>query len=272
MDILILCNQNDAIANGVYQQLIHHQENVCRVTAEELIYASSWNHSLTEKGKSNTEIILQNGTIIRSGELKAVWSRIRFFQMLHFINEADRHYAQTEMFALYVSFLKSINDHLIDPVHTYDFAMEEENILYLKQQAVHAGLPVLDYHFTSSPKWQSSKDLIPVTLSKKSISSFHKKAPHLIWQNQPALFTEATSDIVKIWMAGNTIVEEKTVAPKSALKKLSKNLKKILLEVHFAKTSEGYKLSAINTFPVYAPQPVVDALTTLVQQKKNQSV
>ena len=271
MDILIFCNQNDAVATAVYQQLHNTNNKVSVISAEELIYTPLWKHELNTKGKGTTQIILSNGTTIQSGEVKAVWNRIRYFPMQHFINEADRHYAQTELFALYFSFLKSINTALIDPVKTYDFAVEEDNILYLKQQAINAGLPVLDYHFTSSPKWQSSKDLIPVSLYKKSASSFQKKAPHLIWQNQPTIFTEASSDVIKLWIAGNNIIGDKAVLPKAALKKLSQNLKKTLLEVHCVKTAEGYKLSTIITFPEQVPQPVSEALAGLLLKKANKA-
>ena len=271
MDIVIFCNQNDAVAMAVYRQLSDSQ-NVHIVTAEELIYAPLWKHELNMKAKGTTDIRLQNGNSIRSGEVKAVWNRIRYFPMLHFINETDRHYAQTELYALYYSFLKSINATLINPVETYDFAMEEDNMLYLKQQAVNAGLPVLDYHFTSSPKWQSSKDLIPIVLYKKPSAVFQKKAPHLIWQNQPTIFTEATTEVQKIWIAGKDIIDDKAVASKAALKRLAKNLKKPLLEIHFAKTAERYKMSTVNTFPVYAPQSVTNALAHMLTQKASKGL
>jgi hypothetical protein len=271
MDIVIFCNQNDAIAMAVYQQLTD-RHNAHMVTAEDLIYAPLWKQELNTKAKGTTEIVLQNGSIIRSGEVKAVWNRIRYFPMQHFINEVDRHYAQTELFALYYSFLKSINAALINPVETYDFAMEEDNMLYLKQQAIIAGLPVLDYQFTSAPKWQSSKDLIPIVLYKKPAAVFQKKAPYLIWQNQPTIFTEATTEVQKVWIAGKDIIDEKAIANKAALKRLSKNLKKPFLEVHFAKTAKGYKLSTMNTFPVYAPQPVTDALANILIQKASKTI
>ena len=271
MDILILCNQNDTIALAVYEELSNSQKNICLVTAEQLIYAPYWKHVLNAKGKGYTEIILQNGLAIRSGELKVVWNRIRFFNMAHFINETDRQYAQTEMFALYFSFLKSINAALIDPVETNDLSMGEDNLLHLKHQAIKAGLPVLDSHYTSSPKWQSTKGLVPVTIQRNTASSFQKKAPYLVWQNQPTLFTEASSGIIKRWIVGTDIIEGQMTSYKTALKKLSKNLKKAFLEVHFTNTSTGYKLSVIHTYPVWAPQPVTRAVANLLIKKTGRS-
>lgn len=267
MEILILCNQNDAIAIALYQRLADKGEKTCLVTAEDLQYATSWTHKLDRKGKGNTEIILQNNNTIQSQELKAVWNRIRYFPMAHFKNETDRYYAQNEMSALFFSFLKSIDTTLINPVNTFDLAIEEENFFYLKHQAIIAGLTVLDYHFTTSPRWQSSKNMIPITLHKKSVSTFHRKAPHLVWQNQPVIFTEPSGKAISVWIVGKKILDNKIILQKEALKKLSKNLKKDLLEVQFTKTSNEYKVSFINSFPTYAPQHVVDSLALLLTTK-----
>jgi len=268
MDILILCNQNDAVAIALYGQLTNSGEKVYLITAEELIYAASWNHEINEKGKGTTEIILQNGYIIRSAELKSAWNRIRYFPMTHFKNETDRYYAQSEMFALYFSFLKSINDVLANPVHTYDLVFEEDNTWYQKKQAIDAGLAVCDYHFTSSPKWRSSPNLIPVMVNKKPGSLFQKTAPYLVWQNLPVLYKEANPGISKAWIAGKEIIAGKLPVEKAALRKLSKNLNKPFLEIDFANTPSGIKVSCINTFPLAAPSLVINSLASLLIQKK----
>lgn len=272
MDIVILCNQNDAVAKAVYQQLADIKQEVYMLTAEELVYAPLWKHELNAKGIAATEIKVSNYITIRSGEVKAVWNRIRYFPMLHFISEADRHYAQTELFALYYSFLKSINAVLLDPVETYDFAMEENSWLYLKQQAINAGLPVLDYHFTSAPKWQSSKELTPIIWYKKPAAIYQKKAPHLIWQNQPVILTEPATDVQKIWIAGKEIIGDTIPVSKTGLRKLGKNLQKSLLEVHCVKTAKDYKVSTISTFPEYIPQPVANAMAQLLIKKAHKPI
>jgi hypothetical protein len=267
MELLILCNQNDVLAITLYKKLDYLGDKIALVTAEELVFAPFWSHELSKKGKGATEIRLQNGKVIRSENLKSVWNRIRFFPMIHFKNETDLFYAQNEMFALYVSFLKSIHKALLNPIETYDLAMEEDNLWYQKKQAVIAGLPVSDHHFSSSPKWQFSKEMIPVTLYKKPASSFQKKAPHLVWQNQPVIFTEASNEISNVWIVGKEIIGNPTIANKMALKKLSKNCKKIFLEISFARTATGFKLSFINSFPLVAPEPVINTLASLLTKK-----
>jgi hypothetical protein len=269
METLIFCNQNDAIAFALYQQLLKMGKNTSLITAEELQYATSWIHELDSMGNGFTEIKLQNGNTIHSGEIKAVWNRIRYFPMMHFLNETDRYYAQNEMSALYFSFLKSINNALINPIEVYDLAVQEYNLLYLKHQANLAGLPVTDHHFTTSPRWQSSLDMIPMALQKKSSYSFNKKAPYLVWQNQPALFTETSGEQICIWIVGGEIIGEVSKAQKKSLKKLSENLKKTFLEIHFAKTLKGCKVSFINTFPEFAPLKVIDSLLILLTQKNS---
>lgn len=267
MEILILCNEHDAIALALYQQLIKNNTTVSLVTAEELMYARSWIHEINSKGKVTTEIALQNGKTIHSDKLKAVWNRIRFFPMLHFANETDRYYAQNEMSALFFSFLNSLDKVMVNPINTHDLAMEGENLLYLKQQAIKSGLNVLDYHFTSSPRWRSSKQLISFDHHKTEAAAFRKKAPYLIWQNQPSLLMEPSTEIKKIWTVDGRVTNRKAIPEEKALKRLSSNLNKLLMEVDLAKTKEGMKVSNINTFPLYAPVEAVDALAKLLLQK-----
>lgn len=267
MEILILCNEHDAVAQALYQQLIKKNKPVSLIVAEELMYARSWIHEINSKGKTTTEIILQNGKVIHSDKLKAAWNRIRFFSMAHFVNETDRYYAQNEMSALFYSFLNSINKALINPINTHDLGMESENLLYLQQHAINAGLKVLDYHFTSSPRWKTSKHLVSFACQKKETAAFRKKAPYLIWQNLPALLIEPSTEIKRIWTVGGRVTNANAIPEEKALKKLSSNLNKILLEVDLAKTKEGIKVSNINTFPLYAPAEAVDSLAELLLQK-----
>src|ERR1044072_3099721 len=133
MSICILCNQNDQVAQALFLHLQNSHAPVYLVTAEDLIFATSWKHEISEEGKCHTEIILQNGTHIHSGRLRAVFNRIRFMQMPHFLDVTDRSYAEMEMFALFVSFLKSIEHVLFEPLQRDSLLPEEENVLFKKQ-------------------------------------------------------------------------------------------------------------------------------------------
>lgn len=267
MEILLLCNQNDAVAFSLHNCLDAAGIKAHIVTAEELQYASIWNHNLDRHGKGYTEIMLRDNKAIYSHELKAVWSRIRYFPMAHFKNEPDRYYAQNEMSALYISFLKSIEHALIYPVSTYNLSIPEDNPIYLKHEAIKAGLKVLNYYFTTSPKWQSPKNMIPVAPDKKAISVFQKKAPHLVWQNQPVIFSEVASEPKSVWIVGNEILGDEIILQNNSLKRLASNLKKELVEVQFAKTTEGYKVSFINSFPAYVPDEVLNSLAIQFTKK-----
>lgn len=267
MEILLLCNQNDAVAFSLYNCLAATGIEARIVTAEDLQYAFLWTHNLDQHGKGSTEIILQENKIIYSHDLKAVWNRIRYFPMAHFKNETDRYYAQNEMSALYISFLKSIDHALIFPVSTYNFSIPEDNPMYLKHEAIKAGLKVLNYYFTTSPKWRSPKNMIPIVPDKKSISTFQKKAPHLVWQNEPVAFSEIASEPKSAWIVGDEILGDEIILKNNSLKRLAKNLKKELVEVQFAKTAEGYKVSFINSFPAYVPVEVLNSLAIQFTKK-----
>lgn len=267
MEILLLCNQYDAVALALHERLTTLGIQSTIVTAEELQYASLWIHNLDQHGKGFTEIKLQNNKVIHSHELKVVWNRLRHFPMAHFKDETDRYYAQNEMSALYISFLKSIEHAFVYPVSTYNLSIPEDNPLYLKHEAVKAGLNVLDYYFTTSPRWQSPKNMIPLIADKKSDSTFQKKAPHLVWQNQPVIFSQPSSAPKSVWIVGNEILGDKTIIKNNSLKRLALNLKKELVEVQFAKTAEGYKVSSINTFPGYVPIEGVNSLAIQLIKK-----
>ena len=266
MEILLLCNQTDAVAFSLYKRLACMGINAQIVTAEELQFAL-WTHELDRHANGQTEIKLQDNRVIYSKELKVVWNRIRYFPMDYFKNETDRYYAQNEMAALYISFLKNINKALTFPVNTNSLSIPEENLIYLKYEAIKAGLPVLNYYFTTSPRWQSPKNMIPLLPDKKSISSFNKKAVHLVWQNHPVTFSEKVSELKSAWIAGNEIFGDTILLQNNSLQKLSQNLKKDLVEVQFSKTNEGYKVSFIDSFPAYAPDEVIDSLANQFTKK-----
>lgn len=267
MEILLLCNQNDAVVSSLHERLAVMGIKSHIVTAEELQYASLWTHNLDRHAKGFTEILLQNNQAIKSDELKVVWNRIRYFPMAHFKNETDRYYAQNEMSALYFSFLKSTEHTLIYPVSNYSFSIPEDNPMYLKHEAIKAGLNVLNYYFTTSPRWQSPKNMIAVDPGKRFGTRFQKKAPHLVWQNQPVTFSEEASDPKSVWIVGDEIFGDEIILKNSSLKRLALNLKKELVEVQFANTREGYKVSYINSFPAYVPADVINSLASQLIKK-----
>mgnify|MGYP001549216637 CR=1 FL=1 len=74
--------------------------------------------------------------------------------------------------------------------------------------------------------------------------------------------SEEASDPKSVWIVGDEILGDEIILKNNPLKKLALNLKKELVEVQFAKTSEGYKVSNINSFPAYVPVDVINSLAS----------
>src|SRR4051794_21832677 len=156
----IFCNRNDSLAFILYNELQSKKVRVHLVTAEEFIFAKKWHQAIDEKGKAVSRIILQNNTVIDSNQIDCAFNRVRLFQAPHFINSADRMYAEAEFYSLWISFLKTI-DVLLEPVDTHYLSLDQENQMIYFKKAMQAGLPVLNFHFTSSPKWKYTSSFLP---------------------------------------------------------------------------------------------------------------
>lgn len=267
MEILILCDKNDWIAKKVYQQLINAEIDTAIVFAEQLAFAKSWKQLISETGECYTEIYLQDSQYINSKKLKSVFNRIKFINMPHFLNVTDRNYAEMEMFALYASFLKSISNALIEPIQTKNLIIEDINLLYYFNLAINAGLEVIDYHFTTSPKWQNSDGAIPVHPLGNSEHSLPVKAPHLVWENLPCTYLQNYIKPVKI------VIIEENVYPQiyknkiPGLIRFAKATGKIFLELLYVEVEGKMKLLDVNDFPQNASEETINALSLLIKTK-----
>jgi hypothetical protein len=91
--------------------------SVALVWAEELLLGSSLTHRLDEEGTA-TEIELDSGERLDSGELEGVAQRLTHAPVPHFDGaaEVDRRYAASEAHALLVSWLAGLQCPVVNPV------------------------------------------------------------------------------------------------------------------------------------------------------------
>lgn len=265
MAAIIFCNQDDFIADSVFHLLKNQLENLQLITAEELQLGCTWEHEITEKGIGHTILLLSNGTEINSDNIEVAWNRIRYFPMAHFRNPTDRFYAQNEMFSLYSSFLKGLKT-LVNPFTHLDLTVTEENVCFTKNLCIQAGLPVSDFHFTSSPRWQSSQKMQAVSFPKNSIYQSSKKSQHLVWQDDPVTFVEPARLVSSIWIAGKGILGNDEFFDEKLLKKAAKVIHKFFAEILVVQSESGFKVKYINTFPRYAPDHVIEALANEIAE------
>lgn len=267
MEILILCDKNDLVAKKVHQQLLYAKIDVAIVFAEQLAFAQSWKQLISETGECSTEIHLQDSRYINSKKLKSVFNRIKFLNMPQFLNVTDRNYAEMEMFALYVSFLKSISHALLEPIQTKNLIIEEANLFYYFDRAINAGLEVIDYHFTTSPKWQNSTDSIPIYPWHYSDHSLPLKAAHLVWENLPCVYLQTYTKPIKVAIIGESIYPQMYKNKIPGLIKFAKATGKIFLELLFVEADGKIKLLDVNDFPLDISDETINALSLLIKTK-----
>ncbi len=269
MYILIFCIDGDEVALALYQALFSKGErNLRLITDRELAFAD-WQHEAGSDGIFFTRIRLQDGFIIEPVIIKRLVNRLYYFQMLHFMNPADRQYAEMEMYALYTSFLYSVKEAVIDgmPVkHIHS----SDNALYLQAMAVKAGIATLDNQFTSSPRWQKPTALSAMAAQKKPTVLWHKPSPHLVWENKPVLYSETFSNLVRAEVVGGdcfcSVDPGKKIRGK--IKIFSKLTGRTVYTLLLALVNDTYKVYTVDVRPQLLSAAAIDAFCTLLISKK----
>ena len=270
MHILIFCIGGDAVATGLHDALFQKGERALRlVTAAELSVAN-WLHEADADARFFSRIRLSDGFIIEPAMIKTIVNRIPYFMMPHFINAADRSYAEMEMFALYISFLHSVQDRVIDGMPTRHISAAY-NPLYYALMAAKAGMKVLDHEFTSSPRWQQARDLSPMEPTKKPAMQWHKKSPSLVWQNKPVLYSQPFTSLERLEVVGDQVLSCTTMSrPLTiAIKAFSAMIDRTVYELTLALVKNRYFFYAANPLPASLSAPALEAYCNLLMAPKN---
>ena len=264
MYILIFCLSSDTVARSLHDVLFQKgQRNLRLITDTELVFAS-WLHEAGTDGVFFTRIQLKDGFIIEPYMIKKVVNRIPYFQMIHFMKQADRLYAEMEMFALYTSFLYSIKEKVVDgmPVRHINTA---DNALFFYAMAGKAGMDVLDNQFSSSPRWQQPKELVAMLPEKKQSVLWHKRSPHLVWENKPVLYNEPFSGIIKVEVIGDAIfcitLPGKQFEKK--IKSFSGLTGRTVYVLSLVRVKENYKFYTVDPRPAFLSAAAVEAYAAL---------
>ncbi|MEO6313831.1 MAG: hypothetical protein ABIU63_10860 [Chitinophagaceae bacterium] len=268
MHTLIFCLSSDIVGGALYNLLFHQGERNLRVVTDTDLAFASWLHEAGSDGKFFTRIHLRDGFIIEPAMIKNVVHRIPYFQLVHFINPVDRSYAEMEMYALYISFLRSVKEKVVDGMHTRHIN-NTDNALFFYAMAVKAGLEVLENTFTSSPRWQQPKALTAVSPRKKTMVAWHKRTRHLVWENKPVMYNEPFTSIVKLEVVGKKFfsgigIPEKMQAQVNLFSSL---IGRTVYEISLAEVNKTYKLYAVNTRPPVLSEPALEAFSLLLTSK-----
>ena len=270
MYILIFCLANDVVARSLHDALFQKGERNLRLVSDMELAFASWLHEAGSDGVFFTRIRLRDGFIIEPAMIKKVVNRIPYFQMVHFIKQADRLYAEMEMYALYTSFLYSVKEKVIDgmPVRHINTS---DNTLFFYAMAIKAGMDVMDNQFSSSPRWQQPKTLAPMAPKKKQTALWHKRSPHLVWENKPVLYNEPFTNLVKAEVVADkffcSVATGKQFQQK--IKTFSRLTGKTVYELTLAKVKGKYKLYTVDTRPAVLSAPAIEAFCALLILKNN---
>ena len=269
MYTLIFSLANDLLAISLHDALFSKGERSLRLITDRELAFAEWLHEADSNGRFFTRIRLPDGFIIEPAIIKNLVNRIPYFQMVHFINAADRQYAEMEMYALYTSFLYSVKEKVTDgmPVKHIN---AQENSLYFQAMAVKAGLDTLDNQFTSSPRWRQPKALTAMAPQKKQTALWHKRSPHLVWENKPVLYNEPFTNLVKTEVVGGhyfcSIDPGRGFSKK--IKAFSQLTGRTVYTLLLAEVNGKYKLYTVEMRPPALSAAAIDAFCALLISKK----
>jgi len=268
--LLIFCNTEDHVANSLYLYLKQRTQDVRLINAEELVFARSWIHQCSNDGIFDTQIILPDGYTISSENIRGIFNRIRFFPTTHFVRQEDFTYSQMEFYALYASFLLSVNDKLFEKTHTHHLSLIEYDT-YCMKMAIGSGIPVLDHGFSSITRSVPNKENTFVAQSTP-FGIKYKKWTYTIAPDSPYIIKAKTiGDYYKAIVVGEQVIIQPEI--KRLEKKILSFAKKIsrsFMELSFGKTTEGYKLINTNIFPAWASEDVIKMIADQLIQKLKQ--
>jgi hypothetical protein len=263
--ILLLGEKADPLLQNLFNTLTIQKQQVLFIEPPEIVFAKKWLHTIGEDGVTYTEITLLNNIIIKSTAIKCLYNRMSYFQLDHFTNASDRQYAGAEFYALFLSFLKSIETKVINPIQTNFLAIGMPIDFMYKKIAIENNIAVVDEVFTSSPKWHSNKNLGVYDPNQTNI--FSKKAPQLIFANLPVLLKEKEDTVFKVYFVNNRIFSIKKIQLNKEIKAFAQALKKDFLCVDFIENNGLFKLKKVIDFPLNVPQNITTALAESIIKK-----
>lgn len=258
--VLILHNQSDLTASWVASYL--HQElksDVWLVSAEDLIYAKEWNHYVANNS-IQTQIILQNGKIIDSTQIKVLYNRISQISMPHFTDITNRNYAEIEMTALILSFLKSLGNKTLNLPHPRGLGKIELSDYFFLKTAISFKIPVHEQAFSSNPR------LFPLPEKQQLVGVTDAQFDFLYHINHHPAYTKAeVLDTKNTLIVGNLIIGALPMGINSThVFQLLHSLGCSITELIWVLSDKRWQLSKINTLPEIHSLKGIDAVAKLL--------
>jgi hypothetical protein len=282
--VLILAHCGDETAIRVYLKIKseYGDEEVKLVSSEELVFAQHWSHRI-ESGEISTDIQLADNTILKSDSIGVIFNRLTFPTMHHFnwSSERTRNYANMEMYALWMSWLKSLSCPVVNKSSIFGIGIQRRSMAEWLFLSGKAGLPTDEFFFTSSSRYFQKNGSIPhVCLLPHNIENrqdIKKNEPPALGI-QPLVYLNTTEGIIQTAL----IVGEVVINPfNGRFQKEFQQLRSLigcdLFQVFFSmkkndpekcgKSTQNWYVSGISTFPNCSDTKSISLIANHLVQK-----
>jgi hypothetical protein len=160
---LVLCQDADAeaawIADGLAARVDHP---VVVVTANTLVHATRWEHRVGD-GAASFRLVLGDGTVVDDESVQGVLNRLYWLSADGFAGASprDREYANSELYALGLSWLESMGGRVLNRPRSGGIAGVWRMPAQWRAMARSAGLPVVPFSSDESvdgPTFDHARD------------------------------------------------------------------------------------------------------------------
>ena len=272
MRFLILAHAGDETAVRVAASLLrrHSPADVRLVSAEEIVYAPRWDHRLGE-GPVASWVTLHDGTVIGGEAPAVVFNRLRGIEMPQFAaaSPADHEYAVMEMFALVLSWLKSLACPVINAPSPQGLGGPARGALAWQLLAAKSGLPTLPLRLTSSSRRYHAPDLVfhPADSLGAALSAGGRLPPG----NVPAQFAGAVGRAgMSVLVAGRRVVGRVPPELVHGCLALARRANTPILRAYFAPAMDapfGWIFASADPLPLLTDPAETSAIVELLESR-----
>ncbi|HRP88740.1 MAG TPA: hypothetical protein PKX92_01745 [Edaphocola sp.] len=248
---LLFCNKGDQLINNLHIALNKRGINSIIITDIDLALAKKWIHKCNSDGVFQTEIYFNNGFVLRPEEVKGIMNRIKFIRLPQFQHSKDKTYAEMEILALFISFLESMKSKLLFPFRVENFVAKGNDNFNYFVWASQVGLSILDFMFSSSPKWQHRNDWPRSPIFIDDINNLGNLIATPIIMEEPVIFRESfkMTQIVTLYKGVATTNKIVELNFHSEYLKFYEVSSEGIIQLFWGKTKFGWKLFDFNSFP-----------------------
>lgn len=251
--ILVVAHCGDTTAIGISSALCSRlgARRARLVSIEELVMAPAWSHALDANG-SLSSIRLADGTTIDSRDLQLVFQRFRHVPMPHFANAeaSDREYATSEMHALLLSWLQSLQCPVVNRPQPHSIGGPRHSLFAWYLLAARAGLEVPRVRLTTAARARAHQRYVPFSSNRDALPSLAAQDSLAAIGRGPAMHFEPLSTPYRsVLVIGEKVVGRPPDTTEGACVRLAELSAASILHLTFARSPRGWKFVGATPLP-----------------------